>query len=444
MNQHRWTCLTTVVLTTVIAPLATAHARTLPSPAMGSGNSYIPLSPQSLPIITPLVVTELETDAAIPVVVKSVPKVSKLPSIKIIATRKSQLLNRQPKTLIGGLPTENLHEQSPVAKLPSITSIFNPNSRVTNSIISIPNPIEPSVPRVTSVATISHQVTTPVLKPQAFTSQTASAPIVVVGDQSLSSSSKALPTTVITNSATAEAEIASILSATPGQFSEIGTKPATTVIGTTIDQPQTTFAPQVAPLVQITNKPRAEGLRQQAEIPSFEAGLPVFVFDNERTSQIVATAIAQVDGATVAPEPSIAIPVERPKQSNVPSLAQPAGTGIVKIEQPSATIRPTLDKIVATQTGQASWYGIEGGSQTANGERYNPDGLTAAHRTLPFGTKVRVTSIKTGKSTIVRINDRGPFRSRRIIDVSAGAAKIIGIKNDGVGDVRMDILDGQG
>jgi rare lipoprotein A len=125
-------------------------------------------------------------------------------------------------------------------------------------------------------------------------------------------------------------------------------------------------------------------------------------------------------------------------------LVQPVGTGIVKIEQPSATIRPTLDKIVATQTGQASWYGIEGGSQTANGERYNPEGLTAAHRTLPFGTKVRVTSIKTGKSTIVRINDRGPFRSRRIIDVSAGAAKIIGIKNDGVGDVRMDILDGQG
>ena len=66
--------------------------------------------------------------------------------------------------------------------------------------------------------------------------------------------------------------------------------------------------------------------------------------------------------------------------------------------------------------------------------------MTAAHRTLPFGTKVRVTSIRTGKAVVVRINDRGPFHGRRMIDVSAGAAQAIGLKRDGVGAVRMEVL----
>jgi rare lipoprotein A len=178
----------------------------------------------------------------------------------------------------------------------------------------------------------------------------------------------------------------------------------------------------------------------------------------------VNTVIAQIGNTIVAPEPSIAIPVETPKQLTAPAklpvsavpistapnsikptaTAPSATTPIVKIEQPAATIKPALDKIVATQSGQASWYGIEGGPETANGERYNPSGLTAAHRTLPFGTKVRVTSLKTGKAVTVRINDRGPFHSRRIIDVSAGAAEVIGIKDDGIGDVRLEVLGREG
>ena len=103
-----------------------------------------------------------------------------------------------------------------------------------------------------------------------------------------------------------------------------------------------------------------------------------------------------------------------------------------------------LDKIVSTQTGQASWYGAESGNRTASGERFNPAAMTAAHRTLPFGTMVKVTNLKTGKAVVVRINDRGPFRSRRIVDLSAGAAEIIGLKSHGVGNVRMDILAPQG
>lgn len=80
------------------------------------------------------------------------------------------------------------------------------------------------------------------------------------------------------------------------------------------------------------------------------------------------------------------------------------------------------------------------GHTTANGEAYNPDGLTAAHKTLPFGTKVKVTNPLNGKSIIVRINDRGPFTKGREIDLSRGAAKAIGIINQGVARIIMEVL----
>ena len=89
----------------------------------------------------------------------------------------------------------------------------------------------------------------------------------------------------------------------------------------------------------------------------------------------------------------------------------------------------------AAQTGKASYY--KSGHRTANGERFDPHGYTAAHRTLPFGTKVLVTNVKTGKSVIVRINDRGPFIKSRIIDVSYGAAKVLGMTGAGVATVKI-------
>jgi rare lipoprotein A len=102
-------------------------------------------------------------------------------------------------------------------------------------------------------------------------------------------------------------------------------------------------------------------------------------------------------------------------------------------------------QLIAQSVGQASFYGNqpgEGGPLTANGERYNPGGLTAAHRTLPFGTRVRVTSPSTGRSVVVRINDRGPFIGGRIIDLSVGAARAIGLTSSGVGTVRMEVVGG--
>ncbi|NNE23600.1 MAG: septal ring lytic transglycosylase RlpA family protein [Rhizobiales bacterium] len=88
--------------------------------------------------------------------------------------------------------------------------------------------------------------------------------------------------------------------------------------------------------------------------------------------------------------------------------------------------------------GKASWYKM--GTRTANGERFNPNGLTAAHRTLKFGTKVRVTNLRNGKSVVVRINDRGPFIRSRIIDVSMGAARQIGLTRMGVAKVKVEVL----
>jgi rare lipoprotein A len=91
--------------------------------------------------------------------------------------------------------------------------------------------------------------------------------------------------------------------------------------------------------------------------------------------------------------------------------------------------------------GMASWYGREfAGHRTASGERFNPAEYTAAHRTLPFGTRVRVTDAD-GDSVIVRINDRGPFARGRVIDLSQAAAKELGITRAGSGKVTLAVLD---
>lgn len=90
-------------------------------------------------------------------------------------------------------------------------------------------------------------------------------------------------------------------------------------------------------------------------------------------------------------------------------------------------------------TGMASYY--KSGRLTANGERFNPMGLTAAHRSLPFGTLVRVTNLGTGRAVVVRINDRGPFIRSRVIDLSLGAARVVGLTKTGVARVKFEVVD---
>lgn len=95
----------------------------------------------------------------------------------------------------------------------------------------------------------------------------------------------------------------------------------------------------------------------------------------------------------------------------------------------------------AVGQGIASYYGRElAGNRTASGERFNPNGLTAAHRTLPLGTKLRVTNVANGRSVIVRVNDRGPFVGKRLIDVSLGAAREINMVRSGTAQVRLELV----
>ena len=106
----------------------------------------------------------------------------------------------------------------------------------------------------------------------------------------------------------------------------------------------------------------------------------------------------------------------------------------------AAAIVP-VDSAKADQRGHASWYSLPA-NKTANGERMNPNDLTAAHRSLPFGTRVLVENLSNGQSVVVRINDRGPFTGGRIIDLSKAAAASIGMIASGVANVRVSVAEG--
>lgn len=93
------------------------------------------------------------------------------------------------------------------------------------------------------------------------------------------------------------------------------------------------------------------------------------------------------------------------------------------------------------ESGVASYYGREfAWRKTANGERFDPREMTAAHRTLPFGTKIRVTNLANGRRVVLRVNDRGPYRKGRVLDVSHAAARKLGFAKLGTARVRIDIL----
>jgi rare lipoprotein A len=89
-------------------------------------------------------------------------------------------------------------------------------------------------------------------------------------------------------------------------------------------------------------------------------------------------------------------------------------------------------------SGMASYYGNESGSKTASGQRFNQNALTAAHRTLPFGTKLRVSH--GGRSVVVTVNDRGPFVRGRVLDLSTAAARVVGLTGAGVGRVTAEVM----
>jgi len=113
------------------------------------------------------------------------------------------------------------------------------------------------------------------------------------------------------------------------------------------------------------------------------------------------------------------------------------------LELPQPIPEPEPERqVLSEQSGMASWYGPGfHGNRSASGEVFNQNALTAAHRTLPFGTQVRVTNLNNGQSVVVRINDRGPFSGGRIIDLSRGAASEIGMVSSGTARVRVEVLN---
>ena len=117
--------------------------------------------------------------------------------------------------------------------------------------------------------------------------------------------------------------------------------------------------------------------------------------------------------------------------------AAPPATGA----KPATPATPAPPR-ASVQTGKASWYGdAHHGKKTASGEAYDMAELTAAHRSLPLGTRVRVVNLENGRSVVVRINDRGPFARGRIIDLSRAAARELGHLGSGVFTVRIEVLE---
>lgn len=130
-------------------------------------------------------------------------------------------------------------------------------------------------------------------------------------------------------------------------------------------------------------------------------------------------------GLKISDSAAVAMPVRPPE-------TVPAPTGAEANTKPPG---------IAAGSGEASYYSEElAGNPTASGEPFDPAKLTAAHRTLPLGSRLRVTNTRNGKSVVVRVNDRGPFSGRRIIDLSYAAARQIGMVRSGTARVRIELL----
>jgi rare lipoprotein A len=138
--------------------------------------------------------------------------------------------------------------------------------------------------------------------------------------------------------------------------------------------------------------------------------------------------------AVVLTAAALAACAQAPMATNQSSWSSQRVASVHKRHSPLASKDASLD----ASSGVASFY--SSGSRTASGEAFNPNELTAAHRTLPFGTKLRVTNVATGQSVTVRVNDRGPFVPGRVVDVSSSAAESLGMTGKGVAKVKLDVV----
>jgi len=131
------------------------------------------------------------------------------------------------------------------------------------------------------------------------------------------------------------------------------------------------------------------------------------------------------------------VPGSKPRKAVAKSDAKPG----IERGSDDSDVTDSVATIGSKIKGQASFYGKElAGSSTSSGELFDPDALTCAHRTLPFGTRLKVTYLKKSTFTVVRVNDRGPHKDDRILDLSRAAADDLGLTADGVGTVEAEVV----
>ena len=148
-------------------------------------------------------------------------------------------------------------------------------------------------------------------------------------------------------------------------------------------------------------------------------------------------ACAQSSVVSKISEPPVASRQASLEYSRKASFVANRPVAVTKKHTPFAPDKNAAETQVASH-GLASFY--TEGTQTANGEKFDTQELTAAHRTLPFGTRLRVTNVTTGRSVTVRVNDRGPFVPGRVVDVSYAAAETLGMVGGGVAKVKLDVV----
>ena len=160
--------------------------------------------------------------------------------------------------------------------------------------------------------------------------------------------------------------------------------------------------------------------------------------------QMFAAGLALMMGLSLSSMPVVAKESTSKKviKTKAVSATQKGGKNSISGQVRKTSYSPTNAKAKLASSGVASYYGPGfHGRRTANGERFDMHAMTAAHRTLPFGTQVKVTNLANGKSTIVRVNDRGPYAHGRVIDLSLAAAKAIGSAGSGTARVSLEVLN---
>lgn len=226
--------------------------------------------------------------------------------------------------------------------------------------------------------------------------------------------------------------------------------PVLTFIDPSGDRPSTPSQAALSPAF-LRATALANRINQLAQDPEFEATQITVGWNKQIKAYSVTLGeeiLVSLDKSTVLPETNRYRGSDALQTTNrlrrLLGNADPLKASAMTARSPQSLSSNLSTLPVRTNTvrgGMASWYGPGfHGRQTANGERYNQNHLTAAHRSLPFNTKVRVTNLRNGQSVVVRINDRGPFSGGRVIDLSAGAAKSIGVFSSGVAPVQLEVL----